>query len=186
MIVDHGDLLDGATAVFSDDRKYRYRLDRHLGGAGPVVLFVMLNPSTADATKDDPTVKRCIGYAQRFGGSRLIVCNAYAIRGRDPAVIVRTIARGRNPVSEEPRDCFPDSANDQAIIDAARESSLRVVAWGTMCEAYRAAQVYELLHSTTRIAEADAPAYALHVTAAGAPGHPLYLPGDAELVEWSP
>lgn len=67
---------------------YRYRLDRlgALLGRG-AVNFVMLNPSTADAEQDDPTIRRCLGYAFRWGFARLIVTNLYALRSTDPRAL---------------------------------------------------------------------------------------------------
>lgn len=76
------------TAIFSPCSRYRYRLERDLGAIGShhdSVAFIMLNPSTADAERDDPTIRRCIGYARLWGYRRLIVGNAYAWRSTDPA-----------------------------------------------------------------------------------------------------
>jgi hypothetical protein len=72
-----------SSAVLSPDGVYRYRLDR-VWGAGPRVLFVMLNPSTADATQDDPTLRRCLGFARDWGYGSLTVANLYAYRARGP------------------------------------------------------------------------------------------------------
>lgn len=74
------------SAVFSECGNYRYALirDGWLGGEG-AVLFVMLNPSTADATSNDPTTRRCIGFAQRWGFASLAIANLYAYRATVPA-----------------------------------------------------------------------------------------------------
>ncbi|TMF61888.1 MAG: DUF1643 domain-containing protein, partial [Chloroflexi bacterium] len=67
-------------ATFSADRRYRYRLWRRWDGARPVVAFVMLNPSTADARRDDPTIRRCIGFAKSWGFGGVEVVNLFAYR----------------------------------------------------------------------------------------------------------
>src|SRR5207237_5457574 len=73
--------LSGAS--FSRDRRYRYRLWRRWDAARPVVAFVMVNPSTADAGRDDPTIRRCIGFARSWGYGRLEVVDLFAYRGTD-------------------------------------------------------------------------------------------------------
>src|SRR5207245_10014631 len=74
--------LSGAS--FSRDRRYRYRLWRRWDAARPVVAFVMLNPSTADAARDDPTIRRWSGFARAWGYGRLEVVNLFAYRATDP------------------------------------------------------------------------------------------------------
>lgn len=63
---------------------YRYTLRRSWIGNGPVVNFVMLNPSTADDVFDDPTIRKCIGFAKRWGFSGLVVTNLFAFRATSP------------------------------------------------------------------------------------------------------
>jgi len=142
--------------------RYRYTLTREwLTGAG-TVLFVMLNPSTADASQDDRTIGRCIGFAQRWGYQRLAVVNLFALRSRDPDELLRA----DDPVG-------PD--NDGWIGALAGAADLTVCAWGAhkAARAARADDVMDML--------ADAPVYCLGTTAGGLPNHPLYLPGDTEL-----
>ena len=74
-------------AVLSLDMKYRYVLRRDWGEA-PEVMFVMLNPSTADALKDDATVRKCVGFADAAGHGGLIICNLFALRSRDPGALI--------------------------------------------------------------------------------------------------
>ena len=77
--------IDERSAVLSDDGKYRYQLDRKWGPGEVMLTFVMLNPSTADANEDDPTIRRCVNFAKRelFHGIRVL--NLYAYRTPSPA-----------------------------------------------------------------------------------------------------
>jgi len=107
-----------ATAVFDPTRTFRYRLSRTWDREGPVVAFVMLNPSTADAEVLDPTVRRCVGFARAWEFGSLEVVNLFAFRATDPRDLLLAAA----PVG-------PD--NDQAIVDAASAADRVVAAWGT-------------------------------------------------------
>jgi hypothetical protein len=71
-------------AEFSEDRVYRFKLWR-TWDAGPMLMVIGLNPSTADETQDDPTVRRCIGFAKRWGFGGLMMMNAFAFRATDPS-----------------------------------------------------------------------------------------------------
>ena len=76
------------TALFSPCGRFRYRLGRRWG-EGPTIAFVLLNPSTADDQRDDPTIRRCIGFARRLGFGGLEVVNLYAYVATDPAELRR-------------------------------------------------------------------------------------------------
>src|SRR5689334_19453129 len=89
-------------AVISACGRYRYVLTRQVGPGSRRATFVMLNPSTADATNDDPTIRRCIGFAREWGCGRLVVLNLFAFRATDPADLKRAI----DPVGPENRDWF--------------------------------------------------------------------------------
>lgn len=161
--------LFGATsgAVLSDCGRYRYTLTRRWAPGAPM-LFVMLNPSTADASMDDPTIRRCIGFAKREGCGALEVVNLFAFRATDPAAL----STATDPIG-------PD--NDRHIVEAAVRGGVIVAAWGASVPAAlrtRPAQVGRLLRETRlRL-------WCLGMTSGGAPRHPLYVRGDAALVPW--
>ena len=104
-------------ATFSADRRYRYRLWREWDRSRAVVAFVMLNPSTADASRDDPTIRRCIGFARAWGFGGVEVANLFALRATDP----RHLRGVPDPVG--PR-------NARSLKLALAHASLVVVAWG--------------------------------------------------------
>lgn len=72
-----------SSAMISECGRYRYRLDRRWSD-GPTCCFIMLNPSTADASQDDPTIRRCIGFAKREGCGALVVVNLFSWRATNP------------------------------------------------------------------------------------------------------
>lgn len=156
-----GDLVESASATFSPDYAYRYALTRRWDDRPPAV-FVMLNPSTADAARNDPTVKRCLGFARRGNGG-LVIVNLFALRATDP----RELRRHPDPVSD---------GNDWFLRKHCRPGALVIAAWGAG----------GVLHGRDRavlamLREAGVTVNCLGTTAAGAPRHPLYLSGDAEL-----
>lgn len=157
---------DGAT--FSPCGTYRYLLWRTWGSAPPLG-FVMLNPSTADARLDDPTIRRCIGFAQREHAGGVIVANVYAYRATDPAELDTASAAGVDVVG-------PDS--DQALVDLRRACPRVVVAWGAhpIPRARIETVARTLIHSEI---------VCLDTTKDGHPRHPLYVRADAPFVSWS-
>ncbi len=141
---------------------YRYTLLRQISDARGRVLFIMLNPSTADAIQDDPTIRRCVGFARDWGFGQLEVCNLFAFRSTDP----RALTAAADPVG--PR-------NDAAIRRAVKRSDLVVTAWGAEGgRSRRAAEVSAMLAPKT--------AFCLGRTLAGAPRHPLYVARRTALV----
>ena len=98
-------------ATWSEDRKYRYSLIRRSGFVGDsMVLFIMLNPSTADEDNNDPTIRRCVGFANRWGYDWLYICNLSPLRSTDP--------KGMIAAGPEPK--YIECANLCTIIDAAK------------------------------------------------------------------
>ena len=157
-------------AIFSEDERHRYVLDRHfLHGVGNIT-FIMLNPSTADEMKDDPTVRRCIGLAQREFMARCFIRNIYAYRATDPHDLwAAQKALGSLYVQG------PD--NRLAITDAIERSHKVITAWGN--HAIAPAWLYELM-----MKRPDS-VYHLGLTQQQQPRHPLYVPKDVVLTPWS-
>jgi hypothetical protein len=156
-------LFDKASATFSPCKKYRYTLSREWDTDTPPVVFVMLNPSTADADKDDPTIRRCVAFAKAWGAGGIVVVNLFALRSTDPDAL-RTAS---HPVSEF--GMLSASANDDAILTATAGRRI-IVAWGTKGRLMgRDRAVMRLLKG--RAVEC------LRKTKDGHPEHPLYVPG---------
>ncbi len=152
------------SAYFSECRTWRYSLTREvapLTGEG-TVSFIGLNPSTADATTDDPTIRRCIRFARDWGFARLKMLNLYAYRATTP----RELKCASDPVG-------PD--NDHVLALAVGFSDLIVCAWGVNADAERAARV---------LAFYAAP-HCLGVTKDGMPRHPLYVRANARPVPFA-
>lgn len=148
--------------------EYRYELER-LWGDNPEkrITFVMLNPSRADASQDDPTIRRCIRFARANGHDALRVVNLFALRTSHP----RQLRIHPDPVGP---------LNDLYLMRAAAQGSV-IAAWGALgFAAERARQVHALL------VDSGATILCLGLTKAGHPRHPLYLPATAALQEWTP
>lgn len=104
-VVDPGP-APGRAAVLSPCGRYRYELTRRWA-PGPLVGWVMLNPSRADAHTDDPTVRRCVGFAHRWGYGGLIIRNLYALRATDPAALADHL----DPVGPDTTRTWPAAAS---------------------------------------------------------------------------
>lgn len=157
------------SAIISDCGKYRYHLHRHVGmGGRGSCCFVMLNPSTADATQDDPTIRRCIGYTKSLGCDSLEVVNLFAYRSTDPGVLAAMS-----------RDAAIGPDNDQYIRRATALAEFVICAWGNHGSLFgRDREVLELIRAVGR------KPMALKMNAKSRqPAHPLYLKGDARPVE---
>lgn len=151
---------------FSPDRQYRYTLWRRWWDENLFVRFVQfigVNPSTADETINDPTVTRCILYAQKWGYEAMCMTNLFAFRSTD----VRAMKRHPAPIGGE---------NDQWLLRVSRAASLVIACWGN--------------HGTHMARDRDVIQFigTLHCLATskdGNPKHPLYLKGDLEPKKYS-
>lgn len=146
---------------------YRYTLERQWG-MGPPLCFIMLNPSTADASLDDPTIRRCMGFARREGAGGIWVANLYALRSTSPALL------GVHPDPVGPE-------NDRAIGDVLLMGALGhhpvIAAWGAWQTRDGRAD-----HIVERAADFGADLRCLGTTKDGHPRHPLYVRADQPLV----
>lgn len=153
-------IADSGAVIVGD---YRYTLWRTWEQDRPRILFILLNPSRADAQLDDPTLRRCIGFARAYGYGSVELVNTFAYRATSPRVLTQVA----DPVGPE---------NDQHISQAAGRAQRIVVAWGALgCLLGRDQAVLSLL---------EAPAWCLGLTASNAPRHPLYMRRDAPLVPY--
>jgi hypothetical protein len=158
-------------ATFSPDRVYRYDLYRRIRltkASRGAVAFVLLNPSTADAKREDPTVRRCLGYAASWGYEHVRVLNIFALRSTDPDALYHCT----DPIG-------PD--NDAALTrQCALTAAERVIfAWGAH-GVWRGRG--DDVTRKIAIVRASAQCFEFGATKDGQPMHPLYLPADRRLV----
>lgn len=152
----------------SPDGQYRYELSRRWGPEPPLG-FVMLNPSTANAFDDDPTIRRCLGFARREGAGGIWVVNLFAYRATDPAHLWAAGA----PTGGD--------TNDGAWRRLFERCDTVVAAWGAATHSAVRPQVDRLVDTAGR---AGRSLWCLGVTKSGAPSHPLYLRADRPLTSW--
>lgn len=154
------------SAVISACQNYRYVLWRSWGPAtapARYVMFIGLNPSTADGDLDDPTIRRCVGFARGWGYDTLCMTNLFALRATDPRVMLRS----PNPIGPE---------NDWTLAHLAAGAGLIVAAWGG--------------HGTHRNRDEHVrrlikrPMHHLGLTKGGQPKHPLYLESTVQPTTW--
>lgn len=148
-------------AYISKDGKYRYTLWRDWrkeGESTKAVAFIGLNPSTADADKDDPTIRRCIGFAKTWGFNKLIMVNLFAYRATNPKDMME---------ADDPEG----SENSSVVRGVADIVDLTVAAWGAHGSHNDMDALYfSLLRDP----------HHLGLTKSGAPRHPLYLKLDTK------
>ena len=139
---------------------YRYLLTRRIVGEDPArrILWIMLNPSTADASEDDPTIRRVLGFSKRWGYGWVEVVNLFAFRATEPVELQIAI----DPVGP---------LNHAYIAEALNRTSDLIVGWGARGSMCRTRQAYR-------------GARCLGVTKAGEPRHPLYVRADTERITW--
>lgn len=160
------------SATISDCGKYRYTLTRKTHSIlrwNKPCLFIMLNPSTADAKIDDPTIKKCLHYARREGCTDLTVVNLFALRATDPQELLK-------------HDDPTGSENWKHILDQiqAHRLGLVVLAWGSH-KFIRPKYVDAILFQLFR---ANITPKCLAINQDGNPRHPLYVPKDQKLIDF--
>jgi hypothetical protein len=148
-----------SSAKFSSCRRYRYSLSRAWNLDLPTIVFVGLNPSTADEHVDDATVRRCLGFARNWNYGGLVLVNLFAYRSTDPSAL----RQAEDPIGP---------LNDESIASCCRSASRVVVAWGIHGDCHRRDR--DVLSLLSR-------PYCLGLTRNGAPKHPLYLAADTRL-----
>lgn len=153
-------------AQFSNDRIYRYALWRTWSPGDGHVLFIGLNPSTADETEDDPTIRRCIGFAKSLGYGGMYMVNLFAYRATNP----KALMKAKSPIGLE---------NDHYLRMYFDPIGFNIACWG-IWGVYlgRGRQVRDIL--------GDDCLHCFGLTKNGEPRHPLYLPKKAELIEIRP
>jgi hypothetical protein len=152
--------------------RYRYSLARWWG-PGARLAFLMCNPSTADAEQDDPTIRRCVGFARREGYDGIQVFNLYAYRATKPADLWAAWKRGV--------DIRGGERNDDLLAEVFRQSGHQpvVAAWGQHPKGSRIQSVLDLHPASANL-------LCLGTTKAGEPRHPLMVRADQPLGTWSP
>lgn len=156
------------SAEISACGEYRYELRRVWDDTIPVCAFVLLNPSRADAVRDDPTVRKCMKFAKRWGGfGGVVILNLFALRSTDPIAM-----------RKHPYPVGPD--NDIYLTKWAPTVPLIVCAWGAHGGHLGRSQIVR-----RRFADFDMPrgtVWCFRLTAAGEPAHPLYQRDDTQLI----
>lgn len=155
-------------AIISDCGKYRYRLEREIAETGPVYAFFGVNPSTADATVDDATVRKWRGFVSRWGGSRFIVGNVFAFRATD----VRQLSSAADPVG-------PLNANH--IREIAAAADVLVPCWGNRSKLPPHLRRH-LNECLATLRSFDKRVVTFGLSQSGDPLHPLMLSYSTELV----
>lgn len=154
-------------AWISKDGLYRYSLDRQWEAGSGFVNFIMLNPSTADANTDDPTIRRCMGFAQDWGFGGLIVTNLFAFRATNP----KDMKKAKDPIGPS----WPD-----AVYKAAMDSEQIILAWGSHAQSEDRERLRKIIDPFWE------KAYTLGYTRSGNPKHPLYLSKETKRIPISP
>lgn len=155
-----GSIVLKTGAVFSDCRCYRYSLWRIWDFSGPLVMFIGLNPSTADERHDDPTLVRCLRFAKEWGFSGLYMANLFAYRATNPRALTKVI----DPIGVE---------NDKWLIDLSQRSETVVGAWGNRGRYLNRSSLVSALIPDMKCIKRNK---------SGEPAHPLYQKSTASVI----
>jgi Uncharacterized protein conserved in bacteria len=159
MVLDTG----SSWAVISECGRYRYELGRRWDSTGPLLEWIMLNPSTADASADDPTIRRCMAFAKRWGYGGIVVRNLFALRATNPQALLA-------------RDLIDSISPDNFVYLSRLDADCTIAAWGAH------AATLEWRNAGFRIRRPNL--FCLGVNANGSPKHPLYVPSSRTPIRW--
>lgn len=163
-------LFETGSAILSPCGAFRYRLERELGRDGPAVAILSVNPSTADATVNDQTIRKDMGFGERLGWGRLIKGNKFALRSTD----VRGLRSAHDPIGPE---------NDAHLEQIMRDADLHIVAWGPLTKL--PPDLRRRWRTVVAIADRVGCRLMCWGTAQdGHPRHPLMLAYSTPLTEW--
>ncbi len=155
-------------AMFSEDKVYRYSLVHYWGEnidnpkESEFCCFIGLNPSTADALQDDPTIRRCVAFARRWGFNGMAMANAFAFRATNPKVMLKAVDR----VGPENLEHLKYACTLHTVI----------AAWGGNCPIERERELMEIFKGRE--------IKCLDTNDDGSPQHPLYVRADKELIPY--
>jgi hypothetical protein len=162
---------------FSPWRKYRYTLWREFPvmnwltgdemNGDSYLMVVGLNPSTADETKDDPTIRKCVGFATRWGYGALCMTNLFAWRDTKPAKMKKAV----EPIGEE---------NDHHLERVAKGAGMVLAAWGRHGSYLNRGNMVQRL-----LARNGVTLHCLRENGDGSPMHPLYVPYETNPIPYS-
>ncbi|MCX4707173.1 DUF1643 domain-containing protein [Streptomyces sp. NBC_01373] len=158
------------SAVLSPCGTYRYRLDRSWNEDAAPMVWVMLNPSTADADEDDSTLRRVTAFSKKAGCGGLVVVNLFALRSKDP----KELRAHADPIGP---------CNEAAVLDATAGAARIAVAWGDVTRAERAERARAV---TALLTGHGRPLECLGLTGKGHPRHPLYVRDNTPLTAYDP
>lgn len=164
--------LGGDIAIFSPDRALRYVLTRQIGAGARVLAGSGLNPSTANAFEDDPTIRRGIGFGRSWGCALYVMTNAHGFRATDPDDMERARRDGVDVVGEH------NDALIAFIFGQLVQGDIALAAWGAHAAAARVAAMRQLA------ATAGVQWQCLGTNKDGSPKHPLYLAKTTPLEVW--
>ena len=147
-------------AVFSDCRKYRYALWRMWNEHMPIAMIIGLNPSTADQTRNDPTITRCINFASSWGYGGVCVTNLFGFRATSPT----QLKAHHDPIGKD---------NDAWVHEMAKGAAIKVAAWGNNGK---------FLNRSKKILTSLDHLHCIKMNKSGEPAHPLYLKAELKPV----
>ncbi len=170
-------------AIFSDCKVYRYALHRIWDRTKPLMVFVMMNPSTANDVDDDPTIRRCMSFAKREGYGGISVKNVFALRSPYP----KSLLEIDDPFGPENEQHLLNACLDARVLvpnvegwPEAKAWPKIVVAWGNRFGGARLEKWYDKAVDALR----GLTVYCLGTNAGGEPKHPLYVHGKTPLIPW--